>query len=237
MSVASPLDASDGIDRSKLVEDNLSLGRSLASRMSRRQTDREDVEQVAMIGLLKAAERFDEGKGAAFSTFAWQTVQGEIKRYFRDHTWSVHVNRGMHEREVRLRASIDSLSQQLGRSPMAAELADDADCTVEQVLEVLELQRSGRPLSIMSSDDDDAPSIDPPEFDVDFDSVEDRHVIASLSTGLRRIERAAVYYRFYEDMSQMEIAQRLGVSQMQVSRLLERSLRIMREKAAASDRH
>jgi RNA polymerase sigma-B factor len=218
--------------RDQLILDHQNLARSIARRLSHRIAEREDIEQIAMVGLVKAADRFNPYLGIKFSTYAWQTIDGEIKRYFRDHTWSVHVNRSLHERSVRVTASIDELTRQLQRSPTYAEIADDVECSIEEVVEVIELQRNGRPISVDAGDHfDEDSTLELGSADPQIDSADDRNLLATLARRLPPRQRDVVRLRFVEELSQAEIAQRLGCSQMHISRLLTKSLATMREAA------
>lgn len=224
--------------RDRLVEEHLPLARYLARRFVHRGEPLDDLVQVALLGLLKAVERFDPWRGLRFSTFATPTILGELKRHFRDRGWAVRVPRRVQELHVRLARVVGALSQELGRSPTTAEIAAAADATEEEVLEAMEAGGLYR----LASLDAPAPEADGTERserlgddDDSFDAVEHRLELSALLDVLPDRERTIVYLRFFRGLTQSEIAARVGISQMHVSRLLTRSLEQLRG-AAASDR-
>lgn len=226
----------DRVLRDQLVEVHLPLARYLARRFVHRGEPLDDLVQVALLGLLKAVERFDPWRGLRFSTFATPTILGELKRHFRDRGWAVRVPRRVQELHVRLGRVVGGLSQELGRSPTTAEVAERADATEEEVLEAMEAGALYRLASIdaPAADDDGSDRRDRiGDDDPDFDALDHRLELASLLEVLPPRERSIVYLRFFDGLTQSEIAQQVGISQMHVSRLLTRSLAHLRTEAAA----
>lgn len=224
--------------RNQLVEAHLGLARHLASRFAQRGESYDDLVQVASIALLHAVDRFDPTMGVAFSTFATRTIVGEIKRHFRDRTWSIRAPRRIQELYVRLGSSVGILSQQLGRSPTIAELAADADTTVEAVLEALEAGQSYRATSLdapAAGSEDETVADRVGDDDDAYADAERRMQLAPLLDRLPDRERRIVSMRFVSGMTQSEIASRLGISQMHVSRLLSRSLSRLRTQMEHQD--
>jgi RNA polymerase sigma-B factor len=194
-----------------------------------------DLEQVARLGLVKAVERFDPDRGVAFSTYAVPTMLGEIKRYFRDTGWAVHMPRSLQERVFHIERAEKALYGRLGRGPSVEEVAEQAELTVEETLEAMEAATAydARSLDAPAPSDADAPSYGDTlgNLDAGFELVEDRGAVRAALRGLPLRERWILHLRFVEDMTQAEIAAQVGVSQMQVSRLLRRSLHQLREEA------
>ncbi|MDQ6731142.1 MAG: SigB/SigF/SigG family RNA polymerase sigma factor [Actinomycetota bacterium] len=209
------------------------LARSVARRYHARGEPLEDLTQVAMVGLLKAIERFDPDRGFAFSSYAMPTMLGELKRYFRDSAWAVHVPRGVKERAVELARATDEISSRLGRSPSLAELAEELGATQEQTLEAIEAYhaRHATPLD-SGSDDDDATVLSPAQLlgaeDERLEQAEYLSVIAAGVGSLSDTDRLILFLRFGRDLTQSEIARRIGISQMQVSRLLRAAIEKIR---------
>jgi RNA polymerase sigma-B factor len=219
--------------REALVERFLPLARQLALRYDGPGHAFEDVFQVACLALVKAVDRFEPDRGVAFSSYAVPTVLGEIKRYFRDQTWAVHVARDLQERCLRVSRSVDDLVARLGRPPTVTELAEATGYTEEDVLGALDVAAAHRAASL------DAPQRPEEEADValgetigDDDerlaTAEQRADLAVLVGRLGARERTALQLRFECDLTQSEIARVLGVSQMQVSRILRRALERLR---------
>lgn len=214
----------------KLVEAHRHLANALGNRMSRRPSEREDVVQVAMLGLVKAVNRFDPGRGVGFTTFAWRTIEGEIKRYFRDSSWYVHVPRSLQERSLAVGRTAEDLIQELGMSPTASQVAERLNMTADEVVEVLELRHASRPMSIdANSTDDETTTLQLGDEDAGFDRADNRDAVTEMLAILPARERKIVRLRFVEQMSQSDIAARVGLSQMHVSRLLASSLQRLRE--------
>ncbi len=225
---------SDRGARDALIERFLPLARMLARRYAASNEPYDDLVQVASLGLVKAAERFDPGRGYAFSSFAVPTIVGELKRYFRDAGWALHVDRGAQERARRISDARQKISSSEGRSPTVGELSEFLECSTEEVVDGLQTAEAYETVSL------DAPhpgggdaAISRLEAIGDEDqrlsSVDDQATIFSAAQHLPQRERQILYLRFGEDLTQTEIADRLGVSQMQVSRLLRRSLQRLRE--------
>jgi RNA polymerase sigma-B factor len=222
--------------REQLVARFLPLARQLARRYKRANEPMEDLEQVASLGLLKAIDRFDLSRETAFSSFAVPTILGELKRYFRDSGWATHVARELQERVMLVTRGTEMLSRELGRSPSIAEIAAGVDRTQEQVLEALEASSAYQALSLeRPRDDDDGPTIDGVigHSDSGYDLVEFGASIRGVVTSLPDRERRMLNMRFIEDMTQSEIAARMGISQMHVSRLLRGVVNDLRAAAAA----
>jgi RNA polymerase sigma-B factor len=226
----------DRAAREQLIERYMSLVRSLARRYASRGEQLDDLIQIGAIGLIKAIDRFDINRGVELTTYATPNIIGEIKRHFRDHGWAVRVPRGLQELSIQLMKVVENLTGELGRSPTIAELAEATGASEEEVLEALETGRAYSPLSLSvgSSGDDD--ELDPLESlgddDHEYEVTEDRAV---LEPGLRVLderERMILQLRFYEGLTQSQIAQRVGISQMHVSRLIRRALEKARNEIA-----
>ena len=229
--------------RASLVTRFMPLARSLARRYERSSESLDDLVQVASVGLIKAIDRFDPARGNAFASFAVPTILGELRRYFRDCCWDVHVPRGVQERTLRLEEAERRLTVDQGRAPSVAELAQYLEIDSEQVLDAMAAAKAYGALSL------DAPrssmSGEPAttyaellgEADERYDLVEDRVTIARALEHIPARERTVLQLRFVEDLTQSEIAERIGVSQMQVSRLLRHALEQLRILTRASDPH
>jgi RNA polymerase sigma-B factor len=221
--------------RESLVELYLPLARSLAARYRGRGGEPfDDLLQVASLGLLKALDRFDPDRGAAFSSYAVPTILGELRRHFRDTGWSAHVPRSAQELALRVQASEEAVGSRLGRSPTAVELAQYMEITVEQVIEGLEAAAAHHSASLEHPHDEldgESRSICDAlgEDDPGFEQIDARLTITSAASRLSEREHRVLQLRFYGDLSQSEIAKRIGVSQMQVSRILRRALERLRE--------
>lgn len=213
--------------RNELIETHRGFAEYLARRFSDRGEPLDDLRQVALVGLLKAVERFEPERGLSFTTFAGPTIVGEVKRHFRDRTWSVRVPRRRQELSLRIEGSRAELGQELGRAPTPGEIAANLEVSEEQVLERMEaasLYRIGS-LDLTASDRDELTTSDRiGSLDAELSQVEDRAVVREMVASLPPRERRIVYLRFFEGLTQAEIAEHVGVSQMHVSRLLTRSL-------------
>jgi RNA polymerase sigma-B factor len=223
--------------RDELVEEHAPLAHFLASRFANRGEQRDDLVQVALVGLFKAVERFDPDRGLQFSTFATPTILGELKRHFRDRGWAVRVPRRVQELHLQLGRIVSTLGQEHGRSPTPAEVAERAGVSEEAVLEAME---AGSLYRLVSLDGSVTPDDEGGELasclgddDPEFERIEHRSEIDELLEVLPARERRIVELRFFEGMTQSEIAERVGVSQMHVSRLLTRSLELLRTEATA----
>ena len=223
--------------RDELVEDHIPLARFLARRFDHRGEPPEDLLQVALLGLLKAVERFDPGRGLQFSTFATPTIVGELKRHFRDKGWAVRVPRQMQELHLQLARAVGSLSQEQGRSPTPAAVADRLGVSEEDVLEAMEAGGMYRLTSLDGAVAGDEEGTELAamigEEDAEFERVEHREELSALLARLTGRERAIVSLRFFDGLTQSEIAARIGISQMHVSRLLARSVEQLRAEVLA----
>jgi RNA polymerase sigma-B factor len=225
--------------REQLIEQYMSLVRSLARRYSYRGEQLEDLVQIGAIGLIKAIDRFDVNRGVELTTYATPNIIGEIKRHFRDRGWSVRVPRGLQELNIQLSRLIEELTVQNGRSPTIPELAKAAGVTDEEVLEALESGRAYTSLSLSagSGGHDDDGELDPLESlgteEHQYEVSEDRAVLEPGFRVLDARERKILHLRFFEGLTQSQIAQQVGISQMHVSRLIRRSLEKIREEIAA----
>jgi len=225
--------------REQLIEQYMSLVRSLARRYSYRGEQLEDLVQIGAIGLIKAIDRFDVNRGVELTTYATPNIIGEIKRHFRDRGWSVRVPRGLQELNIQLSRLIEELTVEHGRSPTIPELAKAASVTDEEVLEALESGRAYSSLSLSAGGGghDDDGELDPLESlgteEHQYEVSEDRAVLAPGFRVLDERERKILHLRFFEGLTQSQIAQQVGISQMHVSRLIRRSLEKIRDEIAA----
>jgi RNA polymerase sigma-B factor len=227
--------------REQLIEQYMSLVRSLARRYSYRGEQLEDLVQIGAIGLIKAIDRFDLERGVELTTYATPNIIGEIKRHFRDKGWSVRVPRGLQELNVQLSRLMEQLTVQLSRSPTIPELAKAAGVEEEEALEALESGRAYTSLSLSvgsggGGEDDD---LDPLESlgteEHQYEVSEDRAVLAPGFKVLDERERKILQLRFFDGLTQSQIAQQVGISQMHVSRLIRRSLEKIRETIAEDE--
>jgi RNA polymerase sigma-B factor len=224
----------DQRSREELVDRFMPLARNLARRYAGAREPFDDLLQVASLGLVKAIDRFDVSRGAAFSSFAVPTILGELKRYFRDLGWSVHVPRGAQEQALKVQEAHERLTTNTGRPPTVNQLAEYLELSVEDVLDALETAAAHHSTSL------DAPREDRNdesgsladlfgEEDQRYDLVEETVTIAAAARQLSARERRVLALRFVSDMTQTQIAEEIGVSQMQVSRILRRALARLRE--------
>jgi len=225
--------------REELCERFLPLARDLALRYTYTDEPLDDLVQVASLGLIKAIDRFEPGRGTKFTSYAAPTILGELKRHFRDKGWSVHVPRDLQERTLAVSRANEVLSKELGRSPKVREVAEHIGCSVEQVLEAQEASASYEAASldapVTREDGEAAPLVDLlGKDDSSFELVEDREAIASTWRELPEVEREVLQLRFVKDLTQREIGERIGYSQMHVSRLLRRALTRLETAAAAA---
>lgn len=223
--------------RAAIVTRCLCLADRVARHFDRRGEDLEDLVQVARVGLVNAVNRFDPEKGSSFIAFAIPTMMGEVRRHFRDHGWSMHVPRRLKDRHVALSRATASLIQTLGRAPTPSELAEYLDVAREDVVESIVASEAYRTHSIdapVVSGDGSARHIADTLGTVDaaFAGVTDRESVRPLLAGLPDREREVLYLRFFASLTQSQIAERIGVSQMHVSRILERTLRELRAQLA-----
>ena len=219
--------------RERLIARHLPLVRSLARRYAGRGEPLEDIEQVGAIGLIKAIDRFDLEREVSLATYATPNVVGEIKRHFRDKGWAIRVPRSLQELNARMSGAIDDLTGRLGHSPSVAEIAESLGTTTEEVLEALEVGSAYSALSLDAGPGGDEDSSDPMDTigaeDAEFDRSEDRVTLSPALKSLPDREREILRMRFEEGLPQTQIAERVGLSQMHVSRLIRRSLAAMRE--------
>ncbi|MFJ5712214.1 RNA polymerase sigma factor SigF [Streptomyces sp. NPDC093105] len=219
--------------RNRLVRMHLPLVEHLARRFRNRGEPLDDLTQVATIGLIKSVDRFDPERGVEFSTYATPTVVGEIKRHFRDKGWAVRVPRRLQELRLSLTTATAELSQQHGRSPTVHELAERLGISEEEVLEGLESANAYSTLSLDVPDtDDESPAVADTlgAEDEALEGVEYRESLKPLLEDLPPREKRILLLRFFGNMTQSQIAQEVGISQMHVSRLLARTLAQLREK-------
>ncbi|HWN20424.1 MAG TPA: SigB/SigF/SigG family RNA polymerase sigma factor [Gaiellaceae bacterium] len=225
--------------REQLIEQYLSLVRSLARRYSYRGEQLEDLVQIGCIGLIKAIDRFDLDRGVELTTYATPNIIGEIKRHFRDKGWAVRVPRGLQELNVQLSKLVEELTVQNGRSPTIPELAKAAGVEEEEVLEALESGRAYTSLSLSSGGSDEDGELDPLEslgtIEHQYEVSEDRAVLAPGFRALDERERRILHLRFFDGLTQSQIAQQVGISQMHVSRLIRRALEKIRDEIAGDE--
>ena len=221
--------------REQLVMSHMNLVRFLANKFKNRGEPLDDLMQVGYLGLLKAIDRFDPDRGLEFTTYATPTILGEIKRHFRDKGWSVRVPRRLQELSAKVNQATDTLTTQLQRSPSVEEIADYLDASVDEALEAMESSSaySSVPLEgTGSTESDDAPSVLDryAEEDSELALTDDRLIIEEALAGFSPREREVIELRFLKGMTQIEIAEKLGVSQVQVSRLLRRTLKKIQDR-------
>ncbi len=225
--------------RNQIVEEHMGLAVHIAKRYNVRAGRDDDIEQVAMLGLVKAVDRFDPSVGAPFAAFAGRTIEGEIKRHFRDATWSIKVPRGAKELHLSVRRGSEELSAKLGRSPSVSEVAAHLEVSEDDVITALSVAEARRVESIEppTGGEGVSPARQRATSTVDdgFMDVENQEIVERLLATLPEREREIVRLRFYEEMSQIDIAEIVGVSQMHVSRLLRRAFDELREIYDASD--
>ncbi len=215
--------------RAEVVARMLPLARALARRYANRGEPLDDLEQVASVGLLKAIDRFDCSRDVKFTTFAVPTIAGELKRHFRDRGWMLRVPRDVQELNVRLGRARDHVTRELGRTPTLSELAAAAGADEDQTVEALGAGNAYRTLSLDVPAEDGAEPADVlGSADEGFERAEERAVLHHGLAALAPREREIVRLRFYEGLSQREIAARIGISQMHVSRLIRRSIETVR---------
>ncbi len=226
--------------RNTLIELNMSLVRYAAGRFRNRGDEMEDIVQVGMIGLIKAIDRFELSREVQFATFAVPYIVGEIKRFFRDTSWAVHVPRRLQEARVELAKATEELSSRLGRSPTVDELAALMNLAPEEVIEARLASNAYNSSSLDAVLHGDATDETPladfiGEEDPSLELVEDFHSLAPLVAQLPERDREILHMRFVEELTQSQIGERLGVSQMQISRLLSRTLATLRKGMVPAD--
>jgi RNA polymerase sigma-B factor len=228
------VDEHDPVDRDTIVERFLPLARQLAARYQRPEEPFDDVYQVACFGLVKAVDRFDVDRGVAFSSYAVPTIMGEIKRHFRDRTWAVRVPRDLQELALRVDRVVAELTRELGRAPSVDEVARAVDAEAEDILEAMQASSAYRATSLETpragGDNEPGDTLGDSVGRVDdgFNRAEQRAVLHALMRSLTPREREVVRLRFEEDLTQAAIGERIGVSQMQVSRVLRQAIARLR---------
>ena len=233
-------DRHDPVDREMLVERFLPLARSLASRYTARGEPFDDIFQVASLALVKAIDRYDPSRGGAFSSYAVPTIVGEIKRHFRDRTWAVRVPRDLQELALRVDKTVGELEGDLHRKPTVAELAEELTLTDEEVLEALQATRAYRFTSLdapRDEEDEDRATVGTSigTEDEQFARAEQRATLRSLAVVLTPRERLVLRLRYEGDLTQREIGEQIGISQMQISRIIRQALDKLQSYAAATD--
>ena len=215
--------------RDELAEEMLPLARALAGRYANRGEPLDDLIQVACIGIMKAIDGFDIARDVRFSSYATPTVLGEIKRHFRDKTWSMRVPRGLQELQLQVAKARDKLTNELGRSPTVQELANAVDAPFEEVLATIQSVSARRTRSLDEPTGEDVTLADSLGFsDPELERAEIRALLDGAFGVLSERDQHVLRLRFADDLTQTEIAQRIGVSQMQVSRLIRQSLARLR---------
>ncbi|GAB2633148.1 RNA polymerase sigma factor SigF [Nocardia goodfellowii] len=219
--------------RDELISRCIPLADHIARKFSGRGEPFDDLTQVARVGLVHAVDRFDPSRGSNFLSFAVPTIMGEVRRYFRDNTWAMRVPRRVKETHLRIGAAIDALSQTLGRSPTAKEIAAHLDVDPDEVTQAVIAGNAYQPSSIDAASlgrDTDASLLDTlGEEEGQFERVEEYVAIRPLLAGLPERERRILTMRFFESMTQTQIAKQMGISQMHVSRILTKTLARLRE--------
>jgi RNA polymerase sigma-B factor len=221
--------------RDELVTGHLPVALHIARRFAHRGEPQEDLEQVATVGLINAVDRFEPDRGTDFLSYAVPTITGEVRRHFRDQAWSMRVPRRLKDLHVSIGAAVSVLSQRLGRAPRPSEIAAHLQCSTEEVLEGLEAAGAYRSTSLDEVlTDDDATGHTPGdvlgELDNELDQVEYREAVRPLLASLPERERTILLLRFFGNMTQTQIAERIGISQMHVSRLLSQTLAMLRDR-------
>ncbi|NYH78119.1 RNA polymerase sigma-B factor [Actinopolyspora biskrensis] len=219
--------------RDRLVTEHLPIAQHIARRFSNRGEAQEDLIQVATLGLINAVDRFDPQRGVDFLSYAVPTIMGEVRRHFRDTGWTVRVPRRLQERHLSISSAISTLSQNLGRAPTPSEIAGHLGISRDEVHQGLEAGNAYRSSSLdeLLSDTDEIPLGDAiGSSDTELDEVENRAAIRPLLEELGERERRILVLRFFKSMTQTQIAEQIGISQMHVSRLLARTLSWLRER-------
>ena len=225
----------DAEARDQLIVNHINLVRFLASKFKNRGESLEDLVQVGTIGLIKAIDRFDPERGLEFTTYATPTIMGEIKRHFRDKGWSVRVPRRLQELSAKVNQASDELTNQLQRSPSVAEIAEHLGTSVDEVLEAMESSSAYSSVPLEGGgggEEDETPSIIDhyATEDPDLAASDDRIVLEQAIADFSPREQEIIRMRFEQGLTQVEIAEREGISQVQVSRLLRRALRRLQDK-------
>jgi RNA polymerase sigma-B factor len=226
--------------REQALVELMPLVRALASRYAGRGEPLEDLVQVGSIGLIKAVDRFDIDRGADFASYAVPTIVGEIRRHFRDKAWAMHIPRRLKELGLRLSRTLDQLTTELGRSPTIAELAAAAGVDEEEAIDALDSMNAYSTRSLYAPFDDASDDNLAEKLGADepgYTEVEDGTIVAGGLDALDERERQIVELRFFQELTQSQIASEIGISQMHVSRLLRRALATMRGRIDEGDLH
>lgn len=230
----------DPRSRERLIEMYMPLARSLAKRYRGASEPMDDLVQVANLGLINAIDRYDPSRGTPFVGFASPTILGELKRHFRDRAWTVRVPRALHDRMAEVERAVTAQTSRLQRSPTVSEIASETGLEELEVLEVLEAGRNRRALSIDrpaegEEEDETAPGDWLGAIDENFELIENRAALSDVLPTLEERERHVLKLRFVDELTQSEIAERIGFSQMHVSRILRRTLERIRNRAEESE--
>jgi len=234
-------DPHDRVDRDTIIERFLPLARQIAGRYQRPEEPFDDVFQVACFGLVKAVDRFDAARGIAFSSYAVPTIHGELKRHFRDHAWAVRPPRDLQELALRVERVVGALTRDRGHQPSVDDVADAIGVEPEHVLEAMQASGAYRATSLdapRAGGDDPGATLGDTVGRIEngFDRAEQRALLSELMRSLTLRERNVIRLRFDHDLTQAEIGERIGVSQMQVSRILRRSFARLRTIAQGPER-
>jgi len=225
--------------RGQLISGYLPVAENIARRFAGRGEPLNDLIQVATVGLINAVDRFEPARGSHFLSFAVPTIIGEVRRYFRDHGWSMRVPRQLKDLHVAIRATMAELSQQLGRAPRPSELADRLGVPTSKVVDALQAGQAYRSSSLdellSSGDTAGTPDSFIGRLDADLSSIEDREALRPLLAELAPRERTILALRFFHQLTQTQIAEQVGVSQMHVSRLLRQTLTFLHERMTSPD--
>ena len=218
-------------DRERLIVEHLPLVRGLARRYANRGEPLDDLAQVGTIGLIKAIDRFDPSRGVKLSSFATPTILGEIRRHFRDRSWTVRVPRGIQEARAQITHAVGELSAANGRSPSVREIAEATGLSTDDVLDALAAGSAQRPasLSAAGAEGEDDGEIAVATDDPGFEQADARATLDAGLAGLPPRERVILHLRFEEGLTQSQIAEKIGISQMHVSRLIRRAIESLRE--------
>jgi RNA polymerase sigma-B factor len=229
----------DPAAREELVRRYLPYAKNLALRYRGASESFDDLLQVANLGLVNAVDRFDPARGTPFAAFASPTILGELKRHFRDRVWTVRVPRGLHDRMAEVEKATTTLTVELQRSPSVGEIATKLEIEPAEVLEVLEANHNRRPLSLdrpVGGEEDESPASEwVGDEDENYELVDDKLALEGVLPQLDDREQLILRLRFVEDMTQSQIADQIGHSQMHVSRILRRTLERIREQVAEQE--
>jgi RNA polymerase sigma-B factor len=225
--------------REQLINGYLPVAEHIARRFAGRGEPLDDLMQVATVGLINAVDRFEPDRGSDFFSFAVPTITGEVRRYFRDHGWSTRVPRRLKDMHIAIRSALAELSQQLGRAPRPSEIADRLGLPVAEVIEGLQAGEAYRSSSLDEMLGSGEGKATLGEFigglDSDLALIDDREALRPLLAQLPPRERTIIALRFFRQLTQTQIAEQVGISQMHVSRVLRQTLAYLHEQMAGSD--